>query len=185
TPSDEVLREIAEEMGVGRTFRLTPVGVFFGERGEAPGTEVEDPYFGGAGPRRTTCIQCGACMTGCRHGAKNTLTKNYLYLAERAGAAVHAESTVRRVRTLPGGGYAVDVVRTGGWLRRGARTLTAREVVLAAGTYGSQDLLHRMRAEGHLPNLSPMLGVLSRTNSEALLGAETLRPITDFTQGVA
>jgi cholesterol oxidase len=183
TPSDEVVREVAGEMGAGDTFRLTPVGVFFGGPGVAPGTEVEDPYFGGAGPRRTACLQCGACMTGCRHGAKNTLDKNYLHLAERAGAAVHPDSMAVRLRPVPGG-YAVDVERPGAWRRR-RRTFTAREVVLAAGTYGTQLLLHRMRAEGRLPRLSPMLGVLSRTNSEALLGAQAPRPTTDFTRGVA
>ena len=186
TPTDEVVRRVAHEMGVGGTFRPTPVGVFFGEAGTAPGTEVEDPYFGGAGPRRTACLQCGSCMTGCRWGAKNSLTKNYLYLAERAGAVVHPDTTARGLRPLAGGGYAVEVVPTGAWLpRRRARTLAAEEVVLAAGTYGTQDLLHRMRAEGHLANLSPMLGVLTRTNSEALLGAQAPRVTADFTQGVA
>lgn len=186
TPTDEVVRRVAEEMEVGGTFRPTPVGVFFGEAGTAPGTEVEDPYFGGAGPRRTTCLQCGSCMTGCRWGAKNSLTKNYLYLAERAGADVHPDTTARRLRPLARGGYAVEVVPTGAWLpRRRARTLAAGDVVLAAGTYGTQDLLHRMRDAGHLADLSPMLGVLTRTNSEALLGAQAPRVTVDFTQGVA
>jgi cholesterol oxidase len=185
TPSDEVIREVANDMGVGATFRLTPVGVFFGGPDTPPGTEVPDPYFGGAGPRRTACLRCGECMTGCRHGAKNTLPKNYLHLAERAGAVVHPETTAIRLRPT-GGGYAVDAARAGAWLRpRGRRTFTAREVVLAAGAYGTQDLLHRMRADGHLARLSPMLGVLSRTNSEALLGAQVPRPTVDFSQGVA
>jgi choline dehydrogenase-like flavoprotein len=181
TPSDEVMRAVAEEMGVGDTFRATPVGVLFGE----PGVEVDDPFFGGVGPKRRGCIECGECMTGCRHGAKNTLLQNYLYLAEKAGATVHPLTTVTTVRPLPDGRYAVDTVRTGAWLRRHRRTFVARDVVLAAGTLGTQKLLHRMRDGGHLPHLSPRLGELTRTNSEAILGARTFRRDADFTRGVA
>jgi cholesterol oxidase len=181
TPADEVMRDVAEEMGVGPTFRPTPVGVWFGE----PGVEVADPFFGGAGPARRGCIQCGECMTGCRHGAKNTLLQNYLYLAERAGAVVHPLTTVTCIRPLADGRYAVDTERTGSWLRRHPQTFVARDVVVAAGTLGTQKLLHRMRAEGTLPDLSPRLGELTRTNSEAILGARTFRRDVDFTRGVA
>jgi cholesterol oxidase len=181
TPADDVVREVAVEMGVGDTFRPTPVGVFFGK----PGVKVEDPFFGGVGPARRGCVQCGECMTGCRHGAKNTLLQNYLYLAERAGAEVHPLTTVTRIRPLPEGGYAVESERTGAWLRRQRRTCVARDVVLAAGTMGTQKLLHTMRDEGTLPHLSPRLGELTRTNSEAILGARTFRGGTDFTRGVA
>jgi cholesterol oxidase len=189
TPSDVVMRQVAEEMGVGHTFSLTPVGVFFGrEDRKEPGCEVGDPYFGGAGPSRRGCTECGECMTGCRHNAKNSLVKNYLYLAERAGAVVHPETTVVAVRPA-GGGYAVDTVRTGSWrARRTARTFTAGQVVFAAGTWGTQQLLHRMRAQGVLPKISARLGVLTRTNSEALGGALTRlrsRKEHDFTQGIA
>jgi cholesterol oxidase len=185
TPSDEVVRAVAEEMGVGHTFTLTPVGVFFGRDGrEEPGRTVPDPYFGGAGPDRTGCTQCGACMTGCRVGAKNTLVKNYLHLAEQGGAEVHADTTVRAVRPLPSGGWALDTVGTGP-LPRGRRTLTADQVVLAAGTLGTQRLLHRMKAARVLPRLSDRLGVLTRTNSESLLGAATRTVTQDFSQGVA
>ncbi|TAL23030.1 MAG: GMC family oxidoreductase, partial [Frankiales bacterium] len=142
------------------------------------------PYFGGAGPERNGCIECGACMTGCRHNAKNTLVKNYLYLAEAAGAQVIPDTTVRAVRPLPRGGWAVDTVRTGP-LPRGRRTLTADSVVLAAGTLGTQKLLHRMKAKGVLPKVSDRLGVLTRTNSESLLGAATPTVTEDFSQGVA
>ncbi|HSV64538.1 MAG TPA: GMC family oxidoreductase [Mycobacteriales bacterium] len=196
TRADELFREVAEDMGVGETFRPTPVGVFFGR----PGVEVADPYFGGAGPRRTGCRECGECMTGCRHNAKNTLVKNYLYLAERNGATVHPMTTVTAVRPLdtslgaslggspggsqPYGGYAVDTVRTGP-RRRERRTLRAEQVVFAAGTHGTQRLLHRMRDERLLPHLSPRLGELTRTNSESILGAQTLGRGTDFTRGVA
>ena len=181
TPSDEVMREVAEEMGVGDTYHPTPVGVFFGQ----PGVEVDDPYFGGAGPPRRGCIECGQCMTGCRHGAKNTLLQNYLYLAERAGAQVHPMTTVRRIRPLGDGRYAIETERTGGWVRKRRRTFIAADVILAAGTMGTQRLLHGMRDEGHLTNLSSRLGELTRTNSEAILGARTFRRDVDFTRGVA
>ncbi len=179
TPADEVLRAVAVELGVGHTFRPTPVGVFFGE----PGVEVPDPFFGGVGPARRGCIECGACMTGCRHGAKNTLLTNYLWLAERAGAEVVDRLTVTRVRPRPGGGYEVSTKRTG--TRRRGPVFVASDVVVAAGTLGTQRLLHRMRDEGWLPHLSPRLGELSRTNSEAILGARTFRRDVDFSRGVA
>ena len=146
---------------------------------------MEDPFFGGVGPPRRGCIECGECMTGCRHGAKNTLLQNYLYLAEQAGAVVHPMTTVTRIRPLPDGRYAVDTERTGTWIHKCSRTFTARDVVVAAGTMGTQRLLHRMRDEGHLPHLSARLGELTRTNSEAILGARTFREDVDFTQGVA
>ncbi|MBK5307802.1 MAG: GMC family oxidoreductase [Frankiaceae bacterium] len=186
TPSDEVMRSVAEDMGVGHTFTLTPVGVFFGRDGQQePGVTVPDPFFGGAGPARTGCLQCGACMTGCRHGAKNTLVKNYLHLAEKGGAVVHPETTVVALRPLTGGGYAVDTVHTGSWSRTPTRAFTADQVVLAAGTLGTQKLLHRMRDKKLLPNISQRLGVLTRTNSESLVGAQTKTVVRDFTQGVA
>jgi cholesterol oxidase len=167
TASDEVMKRVADSMGVGDTFHATPVGVFFGDE---PGKEVDDPYFGGAGPRRTGCIECGDCMIGCRYGAKNRLDTNYLYLAEQAGAQVRPLTTVTAVRPLPGGGWAVQTRRTG--KRFGAtHLLTAQQVVLAAGALGTQRLLHEMKDSGVLPGLSPRLGELTRTNSEALLGA--------------
>ena len=183
TASDEAVRAVAGQMGAGHTFTLTPVGVFFGD---GPGVRAPDPYFGGAGPARTGCLECGACMTGCRYGAKNTLTKNYLWLAEHAGATVRPLTTVTAVRPLADGTWAVDTVRTGGWrAARTRRTVRAGQVVLAAGTYGTQLLLHRMRADGQLPHLSPRLGELTRTNSESLIGATSRRRDVDFSRGVA
>jgi cholesterol oxidase len=201
TPSDEHLKAAAQQMGVGDTFHLAPVGVFFGDGGDAdgtaraaPGEEVPDPYFGGAGPARSACTECGECMTGCRHGAKNTLNENYLHLAERAGATVHPMTTVVELTEDAAGGYRVTTVPTGR-RRKGPRTtLRARQVVVAAGTYGTQTLLHTMRDTGRLPALSPRLGELTRTNSEALVGAQTSprryrkkNPgrTPDFTRGVA
>ncbi|MFJ2957209.1 GMC oxidoreductase [Streptomyces sp. NPDC087270] len=213
TPSDVHLKSAAEKMGVGESFHLAPVGVFFGDGrdacggegaggegdgtggpGAAPGEEVADPYFGGAGPRRRACVECGECMTGCRHGAKNTLNENYLHLAERAGAEIRAMTTVVELADDPAGGYRVTTVPTDR-RRKGARgVLRARQVVVAAGTYGTQTLLHAMRDSGRLPRISARLGELTRTNSEALVGAQTSasryrkrhpdRPL-DFTRGVA
>jgi cholesterol oxidase len=124
-------------------------------------------------------------MTGCRYGAKNTLVKNYLHLAEAGGAQVHAETTVVAVRPLDEGGYAVYTTRTGSWSRRPTRTFTAEQVIFAAGTLGTQKLLHRMRDEKLLPHISKRLGILTRTNSESLVGAQTKTVVRDFTQGVA
>lgn len=187
TAADEVLREVATDMGVGSSFRLTPVGVFFGDEGTPAGSVVPDPFFGGAGPERRTCTECGSCMTGCRVGAKNTLDRNYLYLAERLGAEVLPMTTVIDVRPSPDGGYVVRTVRTGSSPRRrkNVRTFTAREVVFSAGTYNTQKLLHRARATGALPRLPESLGRLTRTNSESILGAKTKRKDVDFTRGVA
>jgi cholesterol oxidase len=186
TPSDEVMRAVAEDMGVGDTFSFTPVGVFFGrDGGQEPGRQVADPFFGGAGPDRTGCTQCGSCMTGCRVGAKNTLVKNYLHLAEAGGAQVMADTTVTCVKPRVDGGYDVDTQPSGSWTGRGRRVLTADHVVLAAGTLGTQLLLHRMRDTGVLPRLSDRLGVLTRTNSESLLGAGTPSVTRDFSRGVA
>ncbi|MGW0207595.1 GMC family oxidoreductase N-terminal domain-containing protein [Streptomyces sp. NPDC003233] len=201
TPSDVHLKAAAQRMGVGETFHLAPVGVFFGDGkdadGEAkvrPGEQVNDPYFGGAGPSRNACTECGECMTGCRHGAKNTLNENYLYLAEKAGAVVHPMTTVVSVTDDSRGGYAVATLPTDRKKKGEGRLFTARRVVLAAGTYGTQTLLHRMKAGGQLPYLSARLGDLTRTNSEALVGAQTDNrryrkatgePRADFTRGVA
>ncbi|NEK87394.1 GMC family oxidoreductase [Blastococcus saxobsidens] len=183
TPADEIFREVAEEMGVGDSFVSTPVGVFYGE----PGRTVPDPFFGGVGPDRTGCTECGSCMTGCAVGGKNTLVKNYLYLAEKAGAVVHPLTTVTSVRPRPGGGWVVEAVRSGAWSgKRTLRRWTCDQVVLAAGTYGTQRLLHAMRDSGALPELSPRLGHQTRTNSEAVLAATGRRGgPTDFSRGVA
>ncbi|GIF00721.1 FAD-dependent oxidoreductase [Paractinoplanes rishiriensis] len=175
TAADRALRAVADEMGVGHTYRPTPVGVLF-ER------DTADPFFGGAGPARNPCTLCGSCMTGCRVGAKNTLTKNYLHLAEQAGAEVRPLTTVTDVRPLAGGGFAVRTRKTGGITHR---NLTAGQVVFAAGALGTQRLLFRLRDRGRLPRVSPRLGELSRTNSESILGARTRRRDADFSHGVA
>ncbi|SDR84322.1 GMC oxidoreductase [Microbacterium paraoxydans] len=170
-PVERIMAGAAEDLGVGATFRRAPVGVWFGE----PGQRVADPFFGGEGPERTGCTLCGNCMVGCRVGAKNTLVKNYLALAERRGAVIEPLRTVTEVRELPDGGFSVTTRRSGAWFRRREQTVTAREVVLAAGTWGTQQLLHRMKASGALPRISDAVGRLTRTNSEALDGAVAVR----------
>jgi len=184
SPADAVIRQVATEMGVGHTFHSAPVGVLFTDR---PGETVADPYFGGVGPERVSCIGCGACMTGCRVGAKNSLDLNYLYLAEQGGATVYPEHEVTDIVALPGEGYEVTTQRPGAWRRAGRarRTFRVQHVVLAAGTLGTQRLLHRMRDTGRLPSLSPRLGELTRTNSEALVGATARTVGTDYSRGVA
>jgi cholesterol oxidase len=188
TDADRIVKQVADEMGVGDTWVPTPVGVFFGPDGEkAPGKTVPDPYFGGAGPARTGCIEVGECMTGCRHNAKNTLVKNYLYLAEKAGAEVHPMTTVTGFGQRADGLWDVHTVRTGSWVRRKKRTFTAQHLVLAAGTFNTQKLLFKMRDKGKLPKLSERLGVLTRTNSESIVGAGRFEVSADLdlTHGVA
>ena len=179
TPSDVVMQKVAADMGVGHTYHPTPVGVYFGE----PGVTAKDPYFGGAGPDRTGCIQCGNCMIGCRFGAKNRLDTNYLYLAEQLGVTVEPLTTAVTLRQA-GQTWEVDTVPTG---KKGPTTTrTASQVVLAAGTLGTQRLLHEMRDTGVLPGISQRLGMVTRTNSEALLGAQTAKvPDQPFNSGIA
>jgi len=183
-PGDEVLRELGRDLGVEHTHAKTNVGVFFGDAGET----VPDPYFDGEGPNRTGCVRCGGCMIGCRFGAKNTLVKNYLHLAERRGVRVFPESFVTAVRPIdaPDGsdGYKVISQRPGSWLGRGAHTLTAGGVVFAAGALGTNQLLQSCRAGGSLPRISHRLGYQVRTNSEAIL-AVTADDKRDFTRRVA
>ena len=188
TPADDVMEKVAGDMGVADSFHPTPVGVFFGGPGQQPGEQAEDPFFGGVGPARNACLNCGECMSGCRHNAKNTLVKNYLYLAEKQGARVMPLSTVTRIRPREGGGYDVTIKYTKAKraTARTTRTLTAEHVVMAAASLGTQKLLHRMKDEGHLPRLSERLGYLSRTNSESILGAIAPKSdTTDYSYGVA
>ena len=168
-PADQMLRELGEEMGVGDTYKRTPVGIYFGDRGKT----VSDPYFDGEGPDRTGCHLCGQCMIGCRHGAKNTLVKNYLYLAEKRGTKVMPERTVIDIRPIGPAdgseGYEVESVRSGAWLNKERRVQRARGVIVSAGALGTNKLLQRCRLKGSLPRISDRLGELVRTNSESIL----------------
>jgi cholesterol oxidase len=168
TDVDRHMQQVAIEMGRGHTFNKAPVGVYFG----SPGVEVDDPYFGGVGPRRTGCISCGNCNIGCGHNAKNKLTTNYLYLAEKLGVQIHELHEVYELAPLEGGGFEVHT-RHPGWAERTAhlhhRTYTAEQVIVAAHAYGSSKLLLHMQHSGRLPGLSSQLGQRARTNSEQLL----------------
>jgi cholesterol oxidase len=183
-PADALLRELGEELGVSDTYKKTPVGVYFGEPGgvrdESASEDggdgamaISDPYFGGEGPDRTPCSLCGRCMVGCPHGSKNTLVKNYLFLAEKRGAKVSPERTVIDIRPLGAGdgsdGYEVESIRSGAWVRRERQIHRARGVVVSAGPLGTNTLLQRCRLGGSLPRISSRLGELVRTNSEAIL----------------
>jgi cholesterol oxidase len=181
SPSDKAMKQVADQMGVGHTFKLAPLGVYFGD---GAGVKSKDPFFGGVGPDRDGCLQCGACMTGCRHNAKNTLPKNYLGLAEKAGAKVFAEHTVIKTEQLADGSWVVSARKSSAWFA-GKRRFTASQVVVAAGTYNTQKLLHKMKSNQTLPKISDQLGKLSRTNSEALTGSIMPKGGTDFSKGSA
>ena len=156
TRADEIVEEYARSINAD-TFEPAPVGVWFGE----PGKEVPDPYFGGEGPSRTGCIQCGGCMVGCQHNAKNTLDKNYLYLAENRGVQIIPETRVTGLRPLEGGGYELDVERSTSRFFKKRRTMTAGQVVLSGGVLGTVPLLMTCQHRGMLKDLSPQLPATS------------------------
>jgi len=182
TPPDEVLQELARDLGRESGFERTRVAVYFGE----PGRTVPDPYFGGEGPERTGCILCGGCMIGCRHGAKNTLDKNYLWLAEKRGLRLQADTEASWVRPLDGEGYEVEALQGASLLTRKRFRTTAWNVVFAGGVLGTVPLLLKLKESSNgLPKLSPRLGEFVRTNSEALLGVVTRRKELDLSNGIA
>ena len=180
SPSDKAMQRAAKSMGVGETFKMAPLGIYFGNKA---GELSDDPFFGGVGPARNGCMQCGACMTGCRHNAKNTLPKNYLGIAEKIGAQVFPLTTVTKLEELPTGGWKVTTQHTGWSI--GKKSFYAKEVIVAAGTYNTQKLLHRMKEVGALAKISNRIGSLSRTNSEALVGSIMPTTAIDFSQGSA
>ncbi|MBI1320750.1 MAG: cholesterol oxidase [Candidatus Hydrogenedens sp.] len=180
--TDRLLRDVVEdEYGRGDTFHKHTVGIYFGETGKT----VPDPFFGGKGPERTGCIECGACMVGCRHNAKNTLDKNYLYLAEQLGCVIHPETKAVDVRPLPGGGYEIDTICSTTFFPSGRKTYRARGVVFSAGVLGTVELLMQCKQRGSLPRLSDKLGDFVRTNSEAILGVNATDPKAHYGRGVA
>lgn len=180
SPSDQAMKDVADEMGVGHTFTMAPVGIYFGE---GKGVGAKDPFFGGLGPDRSGCQQCGACMTGCHFNAKNTLPKNYLGLAESAGATVFPMTTVKSFAKNSDGTWEIRAVKTDDPFATVIK-FKADQVIVAAGTYNTQKLLHKMKLKS-LPNLSHQLGQLSRTNSEALTGAMMPNIDIDFSTGSA
>ena len=184
-PADKLLQEYGEEIGVGETFTNTRVGVFF----DQPGETVSDPYFEGEGPDRTGCNRCGSCMVGCRHGAKNTLVKNYLWFAEKLGVEIHPERQVTEIRPLGAAdgadGYAVSAERAGSWFHAERRTLRAKGVVVAAGALGTNQLLANCKHSGALPGISDSLGAVVRTNSESIQAVTAPDDERDFSRSVA
>ncbi len=181
-PAEEHLRAFGQSLGDGAHFTQPEVGILFGRQ---TGQPVSDPYFGGRGPARSTCQLCGGCMVGCRHDAKNTLDKNYLYLAEKLGAAILAETRAIAVEPDGNGGYVVRTRKSTGWSRRPEQRFFGQHVIVAAGALGTVDLLLACKQAGWLPNLSPTLGQYSRTNSEIICGARSRRLAVDHSQGIA
>jgi cholesterol oxidase len=190
TDIDEHLRQIAVELDVEETFAPTEVGVLFGETGEE-GQEKPDPYFGGQGPSRMACQYCGGCMVGCRYNAKNTLPKNYLYFAEKWGVKVQAEAQVEDIRPLDAeqddqARYEISYFNPTKLLTKPRRQVRARNVIVAAGVLGTLKLLfHCREVTGSLSELSPRLGNMVRTNSEALTGATAYHNGKDYSNGIA
>ena len=196
--ADNILHDMADQHGTGNTFRATEVGVYFGE----PGIQVHDPYFNGVGPDRAGCKHCGGCMVGCHYNAKNTLPKNYLYFAEKNGARIISEAEVIDIRPLKvdGQGSYINTQSSAGDLPRyeiahrtsttfvksKINTVLARQVILSGGVMGTVKLLLNLRdVKKSLPDLSPQLGHMVRTNSEALLGSVARKSDINYSEGVA
>jgi cholesterol oxidase len=190
--ADQLLYEISEEYGTSESFRPTEVGIFFGPERQ----EVSDPYFNGDGPARAGCWYCGGCLVGCRHNAKNTLPKNYLYFAQKGGAELLSENEVIDVRpldereNLPGRDkgvrYEIIFRSTTAWPIKRKNRIYARNVIFSAGVLGTLKLLLQCRdVSKSLPNISDKLGELVRTNSEALLGVIGKRDKTKYNEGIA
>ena len=186
-PADQIMYEIASEMGQEHTFNPTPVAIFFGE----PGVEVPDPYFDGEGPERAGCVHCGGCMVGCRYNSKNSLDKNYLYFAEKWGARVQAEANVVNIRPLYGeqvdnGRYEIVYERTTDWIYKRRNTVRTKNAVVAGGVFGTVGILLKCRDDTRtLSQLSLLVGENVRSNSEALIGVTAFKDDVDYSQGVA
>lgn len=194
--ADNLLKQIADERGMGHTFRTTDVGAYFGEAG----VTVPDPYFNGEGPERAGCNHCGGCMVGCRHNAKNTLPKNYLYFAEKQGAEIRAEVEVMDVRPLiltllpEGKGHELwetsaryeVLFQSSTSLLKSQQKVYAKNVIFSAGVMGTMKLLLNLRdVKRSLPKLSGRLGHRVRTNSEALLGSVARKSDVNYSEGVS
>ena len=181
--ADLLIKDIAQEMGKEKDFKAAKVAVFFGE----PGKTVKDPYFNGKGPDRKGCIHCGACMTGCRYNAKNTLDKNYLYLAQQLGAEIIAEKEVFNVAPVnendSSKGYKISYKSSIG--KKNKESITAKGVVFSGGVMGTIPLLLKLKKTS-LPNLSDFVGKDVRTNNESLLSITSKEDTgKDFSKGLS
>lgn len=182
TPTDNILKKMAADNGHPEAFHSTDVAIYFGE---TPGKVSPDPYFDGEGPSRTGCIQCGGCMLGCRHNAKNTLDKNYLHLARKLGLELQADTEVTKVQPRDGGGYRIEAKQGRGWFRDTVSFEGAR-VIVAGGVLGTVALLLAQKKDPTcLPKLSDQLGHGIRTNSEALIGVVSRKKDVDLSEGIA
>jgi cholesterol oxidase len=182
TPADKLLKELAIERGTPEAFEKPHVAVFMGE----PGKTVPDPYFGGQGPDRTGCLRCGSCMTGCRHGAKNTLDKNYLFFARKRGLDLQADTEVMHVSELPEGGYRIRTLQGRSYFKRKEVVFHAKQLIFSGGALGTNSLLLRLKGDaGGLPRLSDQLGRRVRTNSESLICVAVPGGKDDHSQGIA
>lgn len=182
---DDHLRETAETFGRGHTFGPTSVGIYFGE---GPGEQAEDPFFGGEGPDRVGCTKCANCMVGCRYNAKNTLDRNYLYLAEKLGAEILAETTVTDIEAVGargGDGYRIHTKSSTGLLGAPRKVLRTKGVVLSAGVLGTMRLLMSAKERGRLPEISDQLGRSARTNSESIIAVSLKDRTVDLGEGIA
>lgn len=181
--SDVALKQVARNMGQENKFEPTDVAVFFGE----PEKTVPDPFFNGEGPDREGCTHCGGCMTGCRYNAKNTLDKNYLYLAQKKGAQVLAERKVTDVRpegkTDGSEGYVITYKRsTSGFST--SKQVRSKGVIFSGGVLGTVRMLLDMKRKG-LPKISNKIGDDIRTNNESLVLVHSRQKDKDFSKGVA
>jgi len=179
TKADKILKECASEIGKEDTFHVNDVGVYFGEEN----VTVSDPYFDGKGPDRTGCTLCGGCLVGCRHGAKNTLDKNYLYLAEQLGVTIIPETKVVDVTPISNNKYQISTKKVTGLFGK-KRVLYSKGVIFSGGVMGTVKLLHRCKAIGSLPKISDQLGNVVRTNSETLVGVKA-NDGEDYSKGIA
>ncbi len=179
--TDDFLRKYAQKIGREHTFRPVDVGVYFG----TPGKTEPDPYFDGKGPKRTGCILCGGCMVGCRHNSKNTLMKNYLFLAENLGVTILPEHETVDIRQNSAG-YNVQIRKTTGMINH-RKTLHCSKLIISGGVMGTVKLLFKCRENGSLPKISNQLGNFVRTNSEAIIGTTSFKNPKgkDYTKGIA
>jgi cholesterol oxidase len=189
-PADLLLQQTAEAAGCGHTFYRTRVGIFQAPEGQPGNQTFPDPFFGGNGPARTTCLGCGGCMMGCRFGAKNTLDLGYLYLAEKYEARIFPETKVVDVKPLSraadgSAGYEVRTVNSLSWIRRQPQRFTCHAIVFAASSLGTMELLFQLKEKGSLPAVSAQLGKHVRTNSESIIGARMPAYPEDLSQGIA